>query len=171
MSRVCAPHLQPVMKQLLALAIQNMESHCISLHNMSACNNACWSMGTLLSCTFCYCWSMCKMLSSTFCCCWSMCETPSCTFCYCWSICKMLSCTLCCEALTQCSTCCLAPACRGCSSAATPCWPMGKAVCTTGPPNAAFVMHCLLWVPASVHHVFLHHPVEHVCLQQHLLVS
>lgn len=47
LSRVCAPHLQPVMKQLLALAIQNMESHCISLHNMSACNNACWSMGEL----------------------------------------------------------------------------------------------------------------------------
>ena len=46
LSRVCAPHLQPVMKQLLALAIQNMESHCISLQNMSACNNACWSMGT-----------------------------------------------------------------------------------------------------------------------------
>ena len=53
LSCVCAPHLQPVMKQLLALAIQNMESHCIILQNMSACNNACWSMGTLLSCTLC----------------------------------------------------------------------------------------------------------------------
>jgi len=51
LSRVCAPHLQPVMKQLLALAIQNMESHCIILQNMSACNNACWSMGKKLSCT------------------------------------------------------------------------------------------------------------------------
>ena len=55
LSRVCAPHLQPVLKQLLALAIQNMESHCISLENMSACNNACWSLGMpaallLLSC-------------------------------------------------------------------------------------------------------------------------
>ncbi|KAL0043428.1 hypothetical protein WJX79_004487 [Trebouxia sp. C0005] len=47
LSRVCAPHLQPIMKRLLALAIQNMESHCISLQNMSACNNACWSMGEL----------------------------------------------------------------------------------------------------------------------------
>ena len=45
LSRVCAPHLQPVVKQLLTLAIQNMESHCISLQNMSACNNACWSLG------------------------------------------------------------------------------------------------------------------------------
>lgn len=48
LSRVCAPHLQPVAKQLLALAIQNMESHCISMQNMSACNNACWSLGQAL---------------------------------------------------------------------------------------------------------------------------
>lgn len=47
LSRWCAPHLQPVAKQLLALAIQNMESHCINLQNMSACNNACWSLGEL----------------------------------------------------------------------------------------------------------------------------
>lgn len=85
LSRVCAPHLQPIMKQLLALAIQNMESHCISLQNMSACNNACWSMGTLLLCTLCYCWSMCRSLL----------------------------CTLSCEALSQCGTCCVASACRG----------------------------------------------------------
>ena len=45
LSRNCAPHLQAVLKQLLALAIQNMEAHCINLQNMSACNNACWSLG------------------------------------------------------------------------------------------------------------------------------
>lgn len=48
LSRVCAPHLHPVIKQLLALAIQNMEARCIDPHNMSACNNACWSLGKLL---------------------------------------------------------------------------------------------------------------------------
>ena len=48
LSRVCAPHLLPVIKQLLALAIQNMEARCIDPHNMSACNNACWSLGELL---------------------------------------------------------------------------------------------------------------------------
>lgn len=48
LSRVCAPHLHPVLKQLLALAIQNMEARCIDPHNMSACNNACWSLGELL---------------------------------------------------------------------------------------------------------------------------
>ncbi|KAL3146894.1 hypothetical protein ABBQ38_014866 [Trebouxia sp. C0009 RCD-2024] len=47
LSRVCAPHLHPVLKQLLALAIQNMEARCIDPHNMSACNNACWSLGEL----------------------------------------------------------------------------------------------------------------------------
>lgn len=50
LSRVCAPHLQPVLKQLLALAIQNMEAHCITLQTMSACNNACWSLGECLCC-------------------------------------------------------------------------------------------------------------------------
>ena len=52
LSRVCAPHLQPVIKQLLALAIQNMEARCINPQNMSACNNACWSMGRLLCCIY-----------------------------------------------------------------------------------------------------------------------
>lgn len=47
LSRVCAPHLHPVIKQLLALAIQNMEARCIDPRNMSACNNACWSLGQL----------------------------------------------------------------------------------------------------------------------------
>ena len=50
LSRTCAPHLQAVIKQLLALAIQNMETHCITLQNMSACNNACWSLGKLVRC-------------------------------------------------------------------------------------------------------------------------
>lgn len=45
LSRNCGPHLQVVLKQLLTLAIQNMEAHCINLQNMSACNNACWSLG------------------------------------------------------------------------------------------------------------------------------
>ena len=47
LSRVCAPHLQPVVKQLLALAIQNMEARCINPPRMSACNNSCWSLSEL----------------------------------------------------------------------------------------------------------------------------
>lgn len=42
---------------------------------------------------------------------------------------------------------------------------------TTELPNAASSHGLLAVSPVSVQHVSLHHPVEHVCLPQHLLES
>ncbi|KAK9804853.1 hypothetical protein WJX72_008726 [[Myrmecia] bisecta] len=47
LSKVCATHLQPIMKELVTLAVANLDLTMIRQENMSACNNACWSLGEL----------------------------------------------------------------------------------------------------------------------------
>ena len=53
MSKVCAQHLLPVTADLIRLGIAQLEPAAIRQDTMSACNNACWSLGapSLLSCT------------------------------------------------------------------------------------------------------------------------
>ena len=53
MSKVCAQHLLPVTGDLIRLGIAQLEPAAIRQDTMSACNNACWSLGEpcLLPCT------------------------------------------------------------------------------------------------------------------------
>eukprot|EP00887_Chlorella_sp_A99_P008169 scaffold12.g8169.t1 len=44
---VCAPHIKPAAPQIFASAMYNLEPQMVTQHNMSACNNACWSLGEL----------------------------------------------------------------------------------------------------------------------------
>lgn len=45
LSKVCPGHLLPCTRQLVTLAVANLQPHNITQENMSACNNACWSLG------------------------------------------------------------------------------------------------------------------------------
>ena len=45
MSKVCAQHLLPVTGDLIRLGIAQLEPAAIRQDTMSACNNACWSLG------------------------------------------------------------------------------------------------------------------------------
>ena len=47
LARACPAYLTPVLTQLVALSLANLETSAISHGTVSACNNACWSLGTL----------------------------------------------------------------------------------------------------------------------------
>jgi transportin-1 len=47
LAKMCAPRLAAVCPQIMALCISNLEASMITQQNMSACNNACWSLGEL----------------------------------------------------------------------------------------------------------------------------
>ena len=45
LSKVHPGHLLPCTPQLVSLAVANLQPQNITQENMSACNNACWSLG------------------------------------------------------------------------------------------------------------------------------
>lgn len=45
LARACPAYLSPVLTQLVALSLANLETSAISHATVSACNNACWSLG------------------------------------------------------------------------------------------------------------------------------
>jgi hypothetical protein len=45
LARVAAPHLGPAVPDLLALGVANLQPAMLRADTMSACNNACWSLG------------------------------------------------------------------------------------------------------------------------------
>lgn len=47
LAKACAPHVRPMGAEFLSAAIANLEPSMITTVTMSACNNACWSMGEL----------------------------------------------------------------------------------------------------------------------------
>lgn len=49
LSKVCAPLLAPAAGSIFRLAIAQLEPPAIRQESMSACNNACWSLGEELS--------------------------------------------------------------------------------------------------------------------------
>ncbi len=48
--QVCASYLGAALTELVALSIANLEAPAISDATMSACNNACWSLGAAPAC-------------------------------------------------------------------------------------------------------------------------
>ena len=48
LARTCPAYLTPILTQLVALSLANLETSAISHGTLSACNNACWSLGALL---------------------------------------------------------------------------------------------------------------------------
>ena len=53
LARACPGSLTPILTQLVALSLANLEGAAISQTTMSACNNACWALGALLSVVCC----------------------------------------------------------------------------------------------------------------------
>ena len=49
LSKVCPGHLLPCTPQLVSLAVANLQPQNITQETMSACNNACWSLGALVN--------------------------------------------------------------------------------------------------------------------------
>ena len=47
LARACAPHLRRAARELIAAALATLEPSAITRDAMSACNNACWSIGEL----------------------------------------------------------------------------------------------------------------------------
>jgi hypothetical protein len=45
LAKVAAAHLAPVISDLLALGVANLQPAMLRMESMSACNNACWSLG------------------------------------------------------------------------------------------------------------------------------
>lgn len=45
LARTCPAYLNPVLTQVVALSLANLEPSAISQATVSACNNACWSLG------------------------------------------------------------------------------------------------------------------------------
>ena len=48
LSRACPAYLSPILTQLVALSLANLETAAISHATVSACNNACWSLGAFV---------------------------------------------------------------------------------------------------------------------------
>ena len=46
LAKVAAAHLMPSAADLLALGVANLQPAMLRAESMSACNNACWSLGT-----------------------------------------------------------------------------------------------------------------------------
>ena len=47
LAKVAAAHLAPAVADLLALGVANLQPAMLRADSMSACNNACWSLGEL----------------------------------------------------------------------------------------------------------------------------
>eukprot|EP00884_Botryococcus_braunii_P019984 jgi/Botrbrau1/666/Bobra.0161s0050.1 len=47
LARFAFPQLQPAFKEFMAVCIQNLETTMLTQPNLSACNNACWSIGEM----------------------------------------------------------------------------------------------------------------------------
>ena len=45
LAKSCAPQIAPIAPQLLQLAMHQLEPAAITQDSISACNNACWSLG------------------------------------------------------------------------------------------------------------------------------
>ena len=45
LAKICNSHIAPVAPQLIQLAMKQLEPAAISQETISACNNACWSLG------------------------------------------------------------------------------------------------------------------------------
>ncbi|GAB4816534.1 hypothetical protein N2152v2_003580 [Parachlorella kessleri] len=45
LAKACAAHLKPILRELVAEALHNLEPQMVSQATISACNNACWCLG------------------------------------------------------------------------------------------------------------------------------
>ena len=58
LAKVAAMHLMPSTADLLALGVANLQPAMLRAETMSACNNACWSLGE----NFSFCWFCCPVV-------------------------------------------------------------------------------------------------------------
>ena len=49
LAKICAPLLSPVSGDIFKLGLAQLDPPAIQQHSMSACNNACWSLGELIT--------------------------------------------------------------------------------------------------------------------------